>query len=202
MYVRQAKQFLRNAIDAFDERKYGFASVVDLLRAAGKEGVVRIERDRQGAVRVFPGPNLMPKVVQMPQADVTVEEPLDLEIDAEPAPMATSEPSDGVAEESVLPFVAAERVDDAPIVDADPVPPGLEADDDMSEEDEVNGNRIDVEPARPAAARKRKTPSGRTGARTATPRAPRTTPRSSTGTRTPAPRAAGPRTTKRAGGRK
>ena len=39
LYVRQAKQFLRTAIDGFDERKYGFASVVDLLRAAGKEGV-------------------------------------------------------------------------------------------------------------------------------------------------------------------
>ena len=58
MYVRQAKQFLRNAIEGFDERKYGFASVVDLLRAAGKEGVLRIERDRQGAIRVFPGANL------------------------------------------------------------------------------------------------------------------------------------------------
>ena len=58
MYVRQAKQFLRNAIDGFDEKNYGFASVVDLLRAAGKEGVLRIERDRQGAVRVFPGPKL------------------------------------------------------------------------------------------------------------------------------------------------
>ena len=61
MYVRQAKQFLRSAIEGFDERKYGFASVVDLLRAAGKEGVLRIERDRQGAVRVFPGPNLVAK---------------------------------------------------------------------------------------------------------------------------------------------
>ena len=61
MYVRQAKQFLRTAIEGFDERKYGFASVVDLLRAAGKEGVLRIERDRQGAVRVFPGPNLVVK---------------------------------------------------------------------------------------------------------------------------------------------
>src|SRR5919206_4668434 len=59
MYVRQAKQYLRNAIDNFDERKYGFASVVDLLRAAAKEGVLRLERDRQGAVRVFPGPKLV-----------------------------------------------------------------------------------------------------------------------------------------------
>ena len=55
MYVRQAKQFLKTGIEGFDERKYGFASVVDLLRAAGKEGVLRLERDRHGAVRVFPG---------------------------------------------------------------------------------------------------------------------------------------------------
>jgi hypothetical protein len=58
MYVRQAKQYLRNAVDGFDERHYGFASVADLLRAAGKEGVLRVERDRQGAVRVFAGPRL------------------------------------------------------------------------------------------------------------------------------------------------
>jgi uncharacterized protein (TIGR00288 family) len=69
MYVRQAKQFLRTAIEGFDERKYGFASVVDLLRAAGKEGVLRIERDRQGAVRVFPGPNLVARPApQLPGA--------------------------------------------------------------------------------------------------------------------------------------
>ena len=55
MYVRQAKQFLRSAVEGFDERNYGFASVVDLLRAAGKEGVLRVERDRHGAIRVFPG---------------------------------------------------------------------------------------------------------------------------------------------------
>ena len=58
MYVRQARQFLRSAIEGFDERQYGVSSVADLLRAAGKEGVVRVERDRQGAIRVFPGVNL------------------------------------------------------------------------------------------------------------------------------------------------
>ena len=58
MYVRQVKQFLKNAVDGFDEKHYGFATVVDLLRAAGKAGVLRVERDRQGAVRVFAGPKL------------------------------------------------------------------------------------------------------------------------------------------------
>src|SRR6185503_14228113 len=74
MYVRQARQFLRTAIQGFDERKYGFASVVDLLRAAGKEGVFRIERDRQGAVRVFPGVNLTPKTGAMDGLPVDIDE--------------------------------------------------------------------------------------------------------------------------------
>ncbi len=55
MYIRQAKQFLRNVDASFDERKFGFASLVDLLRACQREGLFRIERDRQGVMRVFPG---------------------------------------------------------------------------------------------------------------------------------------------------
>ena len=76
LYVRQAKQFLRVAIAGFDEKNYGFASVVDLLRAAGKDGVLRVERDRHGAIRVFPGPKLTrtaPVIVQEPVDDVSVE---------------------------------------------------------------------------------------------------------------------------------
>ena len=61
MYIRQAKQFLRNVDPAFDERKFGFASLVDLLRACQREGVFRIERDRQGVMRLFPG-----NVMQVP----------------------------------------------------------------------------------------------------------------------------------------
>jgi uncharacterized LabA/DUF88 family protein len=55
MYIRQAKQFLRNVDTAFDERKYGFASLVDLMRACQRDGLFRIERDRQGVMRLFPG---------------------------------------------------------------------------------------------------------------------------------------------------
>jgi uncharacterized protein (TIGR00288 family) len=98
MYVRQAKQFLRQSIEGFDERKYGFASVVDLLRAAGKEGVLRIERDRQGAIRVFPGANL--------NAKPRVETPIDLDetVDVEVPPEAVVEPAEA---EVVEPSVAA-----------------------------------------------------------------------------------------------
>jgi uncharacterized LabA/DUF88 family protein len=65
MYIRQAKQFLRNVDASFDERKFGFASLVDLLRACQRDGLFRIERDRQGVMRLFPG-----NVMQSAEADI------------------------------------------------------------------------------------------------------------------------------------
>jgi uncharacterized LabA/DUF88 family protein len=53
LYLRQVKQIVRAQTPPFDERAYGFASLVDLLRAAHKEGAFRVERDRQGVIRVF-----------------------------------------------------------------------------------------------------------------------------------------------------
>jgi uncharacterized protein (TIGR00288 family) len=158
MYVRQAKQYLRSAIEGFDERKYGFASVVDLLRAAGKEGVLRIDRDRQGAVRVFPGANLTPKTsVPMDEGVIDGEENAEV---------------DSVAETvSASAEVVVEPVAEAPIVDGETV-----------EEDEVNGNVAGAggdTPARKGGARKRKAPASRTArpkaaAKTAKPRARKT----------------------------
>ena len=55
MYLRNMKQILRQATPAIDERAYGFASLVDLLRASQREGIVRLERDRQGVIRIFQG---------------------------------------------------------------------------------------------------------------------------------------------------
>jgi uncharacterized protein (TIGR00288 family) len=109
MYVRQAKQFLRNAIEGFDERKYGFASVVDLLRAAGKEGVLRIERDRQGAVRVFPGGNLALRPAQpLPQPDVELDESVDVGV----PPEAIRDLSDATEETTTREISLPESFDD------------------------------------------------------------------------------------------
>ena len=58
MYLRNVKQLLRAADGAFDERRYGFAGLVELVRGCQKEGLVRLERDRRGGLRVFPGPSL------------------------------------------------------------------------------------------------------------------------------------------------
>jgi hypothetical protein len=155
MYVRQAKQYLRSAIDGFDERKYGFASVVDLLRAAGKEGVLRIDRDRQGAVRVFPGVNLGPKpAVPLDDAVIEVDEGVDI-------------PAETV---SASAEVVAEMVADAPIMDAEPVIEG-----------EVNGNVAGAGGDRPAprGSRTRKAAAPRTpkakAVKTSKPRARKST---------------------------
>src|SRR5436190_14744003 len=56
MYIRQIRQYLRNSDETFDERKLGFAGIVEFLRACQRDGLLRLERDRQGVMRVFPGP--------------------------------------------------------------------------------------------------------------------------------------------------
>jgi uncharacterized protein (TIGR00288 family) len=57
MYLRNIKQILRSA--GFDERRYGFGGLMELLRACQKQGLVRLERDRRGGLRVFQGAGLV-----------------------------------------------------------------------------------------------------------------------------------------------
>jgi hypothetical protein len=63
MYLRNVKQILRqhrgeSGEPGFDERRYGFGGLLDLLKACQREGLVRIERDRRGGLRVFQGSGL------------------------------------------------------------------------------------------------------------------------------------------------
>src|SRR3990172_5870285 len=55
MYWGNVKQILRAADGAFDERRYGFGGIMDLLRACQRESLIRLERDRRGGLRVFQG---------------------------------------------------------------------------------------------------------------------------------------------------
>jgi uncharacterized LabA/DUF88 family protein len=76
MYVRQAKQFMRAVDPQFDERKYGFGTLQDLLRACQREGLFRIERDRQGVIRLFPGNIMQPSTgLDDEEEDLHAEEP-------------------------------------------------------------------------------------------------------------------------------
>jgi uncharacterized protein (TIGR00288 family) len=170
MYVRQAKQFLRSAVSGFDERNYGFASVVDLLRAAGKEGVLRIERDRQGAVRIFPGAGMAPRPVQAEASAVGlgsgagVADTLDIDEQASiEAPMASVAAEvvdvvdmvDVVGDDAGLEFDADADADSDADPDADTADPG-----------DVDGNSVAyVEPRPPARGPGRKRTSSRKGAK-------------------------------------
>jgi uncharacterized LabA/DUF88 family protein len=97
MYVRQVKQFLRGVDLAFDERKYGFASLNDLLRACQREGLFRMERDRQGVMRFFQGNVMKP-------------------LEGEPIEAAEPEPVGAEANQPEAPSVEAR---DPEIVDGD-----------------------------------------------------------------------------------
>jgi hypothetical protein len=72
MYLRNVKQILRAADGThFDERRYGFGGLMDLLRACQREGLLRLERDRRGGLRVFQGQALLQRTspAQAPQSE-------------------------------------------------------------------------------------------------------------------------------------
>jgi hypothetical protein len=162
MYVRQAKQFLRTAIAGFDERNYGFASVVDLLRAAGKEGVLRIERDRQGAVRIFPGASLAARPAQneasgIEPASADMEHGDAEAMDVEPGNRMVQDESADVETGNVAVAAQTQPDDAQPDTDHDP-------DAEVHDPSDVDGNSIAyVEPQLPP-------PSARGGRKRTAPR--------------------------------
>jgi hypothetical protein len=88
MYLRQVKQYLRNTDSSFDERKFGFGSLNDLLRACQREGLFRMERDRQGVIRFFQGTSMKEAGVSaaargINQADIEAAERLAAQAEAE-----------------------------------------------------------------------------------------------------------------------
>ena len=67
MYLRTVKQFLRANDPSFDERKYGFSSIHDLVRQAQRDGFLRLERNRQGVLMVFPEQAARPEARETPE---------------------------------------------------------------------------------------------------------------------------------------
>jgi uncharacterized LabA/DUF88 family protein len=84
MYVRQLKQYLRAADASFDERKWGFTAIMEFLRVCQREGLFRMERDRRGQIRVFPGPALQRVTAAPVPAESPVDEMIPDTIEAEP----------------------------------------------------------------------------------------------------------------------
>jgi uncharacterized LabA/DUF88 family protein len=169
MYLRNVKQLIRQVSPEFDERAYGFANPVDLLRAAARENIVRVDRDRQGVIRVFQG-NV---AVEAPQYQPPVKKIFDIEDElAEEAARAAQ-----AAQAQGTPPAAADDDDDEDDAQPSSVEPAdepaaaepaaasmprIELDED---EDEPNFNKPGAggedrvpSAARPAPSRKRPAP--------------------------------------------
>jgi uncharacterized LabA/DUF88 family protein len=100
MYLRTFKQYLRSLQPSFDERQFGFSSTYELVRQAQREGLLRVERNRQGILRIFPAERFPRVIAEQPPIEepVTVaaepefETPA-LETEAAPKPVHGPEPA-------------------------------------------------------------------------------------------------------------
>jgi hypothetical protein len=122
MYVRQVKQFLRGVDPTFDERKFGFTSLNDLLRGCQKDGLFRMERDRQGVVRFFQGNVLkgpeLGRMSAIDAADIAAAERLAAQAEAE---MAAAEAREREAE--VVDGAVVREIETPQVVDAEEAAP-------------------------------------------------------------------------------
>jgi uncharacterized protein (TIGR00288 family) len=72
MYLRNVKQYVKNAAPTFDERRFGFASFLEVIRAGQRTGLFRLERNRQGILRIFAG-SQFPSQVSSPPSRIEEE---------------------------------------------------------------------------------------------------------------------------------
>jgi len=166
LYLRNVKQAMRAATPPFEERAYGFANLTDLLRAAHKENLVRMERDRQGVIRIFQGTTtpVMAETAGAPTA------PQQDDQDDQPDPFNRAEPI---------------SIATGPEVLGDALAPGH---DDEHDPNDVNGNVAGVDTShsplisdRPARGKSRRRPQRPSAAPPA--RAPRQSPPSASSRR-------------------
>jgi uncharacterized LabA/DUF88 family protein len=100
MYIRNVKQAMRAVDPSFDERKHG--NLVEILRSVQRDGLVRLDRDRQGVLRVFQGPQMRAIPVEQPE-EAGVQPDLGLAageqpaaVDVVPETMADQEEAQGI----------------------------------------------------------------------------------------------------------
>jgi uncharacterized LabA/DUF88 family protein len=139
MYVRQAKQFMRSVDSTFDERTFGFNSIVDLLRACQREGLFRIERDRQGVMRLFQGNVMQPA----PEGAAASDQP------STPGAPRPWQPGDDIPDihEADRPVEAAAEIVDGDVVREVETPEVLDAQPAAEEEATVADSQEDEQPA-------------------------------------------------------
>jgi len=171
MYIRNVKQAMRAVDPGFDERKHG--NLVEILRSVQRDGAIRLDRDRQGVLRVFQGPQFR-TLGGAPMADA---EPIDRQPDIDPTAAALARATGGrtftIPPEPVEPPLVLEPAD----LDLGPSTPAEPpADEDTATPVEASGEETPDADAKPKRRRK-----------AAAPKAP------STAARKPRARAATPR---------
>jgi uncharacterized LabA/DUF88 family protein len=166
LYLRQVKQIIRTADRTFDERRYAFAGLLDALKFCQREGLVRVDRDRQGVVRIWPGPTY-------PRPAGGASEALD----EQAASSATPARLDGETVEMPLAVPGAEAAGTEPFPieeqsapEPAPVRGGAVASDDTTEvagaASQEEAAAPVPEPAAASAGARRRTRAGRQAART------------------------------------
>ena len=98
MYLRNVKQLMKSAEPSFDEREYGFSSLLDVVRQCQRAGVFRLERNRQGVLRIFQGDELTKPADVSPSSEAPADSPKEPEPET---PTVTPAPEVEVAKASV-----------------------------------------------------------------------------------------------------
>jgi uncharacterized LabA/DUF88 family protein len=120
LYMRHIRQGLKTADREFDERRYGFRGILDLLHHGEHEGLVRLTRDHKGVLRIFPVTAVA--VSAAPEAAISggVESPASPQ-----ASLAPKSPSEAMENIEPPAFTATESVDVSSSVE-DHAPPDAE----------------------------------------------------------------------------
>ena len=119
MYVRNVKQAMRAADPGFDERRHG--NLVEILRSVQRDGLIRLDRDRQGVLRVFQGPQLrLPAVPAAEPAEGAAEVDLTATSPAETGDAVIAGAATGAETTDRTDAVAG---DESPAMSAQPIEP-------------------------------------------------------------------------------
>src|SRR5262245_58617173 len=112
MYLRNVRQYVKNAAPSYDERRYGFANFLEAVRAAGRAGLFRLERNRQGILRIFAGGQFPHQAAGSAHGGVTEKPPIfDIENElAEQAAAAAAAAAAAQEEQEQEPIAEQEAV--------------------------------------------------------------------------------------------
>lgn len=122
MYLRTFKQMLRSLQPPFDERQYGLMSTYDLVRQSHRDGLLHVERNRQGILRIFPGERFPKAVPELSSTQSVPEEIIESEDIA-----SLPEPEQEIAAQETESVLQPEIPDPAPETEPETQPePGEE----------------------------------------------------------------------------